>query len=247
MKIRSTKPAASQPNTPGKLVVHGYSYEHMEEAAYQLLPLLAERVADVETLEVARRIELQEEAMAGRLESLFDQAVEASLQATQPHDLEEQLDKYLADAHAIEEQAIQLLSKSPKLAGDAELAAAYAEHLEETEEHRRMLEARLEARGAKPSKLKDAALRVGALNWGAFFAAQPDTPAKLCAFAYAFEHLEIGGYELPRRVAGRARDTDTIQLAERILAQERAAAEKLQPLFAQALDASLREQRLPAR
>jgi ferritin-like metal-binding protein YciE len=239
--------AASQPDTPGKLVAHAYAYEHMEEAAYALLSLLAERVADAESLEVARRIGRQESDMASRLEGLFDQAAEASLRALGPHDLEDQLDKYLADAHALEEQAIQLLRKGTDLAGGAELASAYAEHLEESEEHRRLLEQRLEARGAKPSKLKDAALRVGALNWGAFFMAQPDTPGKLCAFAYAFEHLEIAGYELLRRVAERARDGATAQLAGGILAEERAAAVKLQSLFPQALDASLRDQRLPAR
>ena len=90
-------------------------------------------------------------------------------------------------------------------------------------------------------------MRLGALNWGAFFAAQPDTPAKLCGFAYAFEHLEIAAYELLRRVAERAGDTETAEMAERILDEERAAAEKLRSLFPQALDASLRDQRLPAR
>jgi ferritin-like metal-binding protein YciE len=239
--------AAAQPDTPGKLVAHAYSYEHMEEAAYELLSLLAERVADAESLEVARRVAGQERDMAARLEALFDPAVEASLRALGPHDLEDQLDKYLADAHALEEQAVQLLRKGSDLAGAAELSSAYEDHLEETEEHRRRVEQRLEARGAKPSKLKDAALRIGALNWDAFFTAQPDTPAKLCAFAYAFEHLEIAGYELLRRVAERARDGETAQLAQRILAEERGAATKLRSLFPRALDASLRDQRLPAR
>ncbi|MGE5617572.1 MAG: DUF892 family protein [Candidatus Woesearchaeota archaeon] len=239
--------AASQPDAPGKLIAHAYSYEHMEEGAYALLSLLAERLADAETLEVARRICRQEQDMASRLEALFDQAVDASLRAKGADDPAEELDKYLADAHALEEQAVQLLSKGPDLAGDAELASAYEEHLAETEEHRRLVEQRLAARGAKPSKLKDAALRAGALNWGAFFAAQPDTPAKLCGFAYAFEHLEIAGYELLRRVADRAGDPESAQTAERILAEERGAAEKLRSLFPQALDASLRDQRLPAR
>jgi ferritin-like metal-binding protein YciE len=239
--------AASQPDTPGKLVTHAYSYEHMEEAAYELLSMLAERVGDGDTLAVARRIASQEQEMERRLESLFDRAADAALRAVTPDDLGEQLNKYLADAHAIEEQAIQLLSKGPQLAGEEELAAAYAEHLEETQEHRRLVAERLGARGAAPSKLKDAALRLGALNWGAFFAAQPDTPAKLCGFAYAFEHLEIGGYELLRRVAERAGDRETVQMAERILGDERGAAAKLKSLFAQALDGSLREQQLPAR
>lgn len=239
--------AAAQPDTPGKLVAHAYSYEHMEEAAYALLGLLAERLAESDVLDTARRIERQEQEMAGRLEALFDPAVDASLRALEPEDLGEQLQKYLADAHAIEEQAAQLLSRSPKLAGDPQLSSTFEEHLNETNRHRRMVDDRLQALGAAPSRLKDAALRLGALNWGAFFAAQPDTPAKLAGFAYAFEHLEIASYELLRRVAERAADTETVALAERILSEERAAADKLRSLFPQALDAALRDLQLPAR
>jgi ferritin-like metal-binding protein YciE len=239
--------AASQPDTPGKLVAHAYSYEHMEEAAYELLGLLGERLADTDVVELAQRIGLQEQEMADRLQGLFDAAVEASLRMLEPDELGEQLDKYLGDAHAIEEQATELLRRSPKLAGDPELAAAYKEHLDETIVHQQMLDSRLRSRGANPSKLKDAALRLGALNWGAFFAAQPDTPAKLCAFVYAFEHLEIGSYELLRRVAERAGDAETVQVAERILAEERAAAERLSSLFPRALDSSLQALSLPAR
>src|SRR6266542_4820897 len=74
--------------------------------------------------------------------------------------------------------------------------------------------------GGSPSRLKDAAMRAGALNWGMFFQAQPDTPHKLAAFAYAFEHLEIAAYEQLKRVAARAGDEATVELADQILAQE---------------------------
>jgi ferritin-like metal-binding protein YciE len=209
--------------------------------------MLAERVADEETTAVAQRIERQEQAMGERLEALFDRAVDASLAKLEPRDVGEQLGKYLADAHAIEQQAVKLLSKGPELAGAAELAAAYEEHLVETEGHSRLVQERLQARGESPSRIKDAVLRVGALNFGAFFAAQPDTPAKLAAFAYAFEHLEIAGYELLRRVAQRAGDEVTVQVAQGILAEERAAAQRILSLLAQALDASLHAQELPTR
>jgi ferritin-like metal-binding protein YciE len=82
-------------------------------------------------------------------------------------------------------------------------------------------------------------LRLGALNWGLFFQAHPDTPGKLAAFAYAFEHLEIGGYEQLTRVALRADDGQTAALAERILAQERAAADTVSATFDQVAEASL--------
>jgi ferritin-like metal-binding protein YciE len=178
--------------------------------------------------------------MGERLATGFDRAVEASLRALDPDDLGEQLGKYLADAHAIEAQAVQLLEKGSELAGDPELARLYSEHLEETRGHERLVEQRLDARGGDPSSLKDAALRLGALNWGAFFRA-PDTPGKLAAFAYAFEHLEIAGYEELKRVAARVGDAETTAAADRILAEERAAAGKLAGAFGRAVEASLRE------
>jgi ferritin-like metal-binding protein YciE len=239
--------AKAQPDTPGKLVAHAFSYEHMEEAAYDLLGRVARRAGDNATVEAADLIEAQERAMGDRLADCFDLAVEAALRELDPDDLSQQLDKYLADAHAIEAQALVLLGKAPSLAGSPELASAYSSHLEETKEHERLVTARLDARGASPSRLKDAALSVGALNWGAFFGAQPDTPAKLAAFAYAFEHLEIAAYELLRRVAARVGDEETEHIADRILGEENAAAAHIRSLFDQALDASLAEQGVAAR
>jgi ferritin-like metal-binding protein YciE len=239
--------AKLQPDTPGKLVTHAFSYEHMELAAYDMLGRVADRAADAETAQVARRIGEQERAMAERVAGLFDRAVEASLRELSPDDLNDQLRKYLEDAHAIEAQAIQLLSKGPDLAGTSELAGAYEEHLAQSKEHQQLVDDRLQSYGARPSRLKDAALRLGALNWGMFFGAQPDTPGKLAAFSYAFEHLEIAAYELLRRVAGRAGDDQTQAMADTILGDERAAADKIHGAFESALDATLQAQGVAAR
>jgi ferritin-like metal-binding protein YciE len=239
--------AKAQPDTPGKLVAHAFSYEHMEEAAYDLLGRVARRAGDNATVEAAGLIEAQERAMGDRLAQCFDLAVDAALRELDPDDLSQQLDKYLADAHAIEAQALVLLGKAPGLAGSPELASAYSSHREETEGHQRLIAARLDARGSSPSRLKDAALSIGALNWGAFFGAQPDTPAKLAAFAYAFEHLEIAAYELLRRVAARVGDEETEHVADRIPGEENVAAAHVRSLFDQALDASLAEQGVAVR
>jgi ferritin-like metal-binding protein YciE len=233
--------ARFQPDSPGKLAAHAYSYEHMELAAYDLLGRLAERAQDSETALMAHMIEQDERKMAERIATRFDGAVEAALRELDVDDVGEQLNKYLADAHAIEQQAIQLLKKGPKLAGVKELGSAYEEHLAETQRHSELVEERLKDRGASRSLLKDSVLRLGALNWGMFFQAQVDTPAKLAGFSYAFEHLEIAGYELLKRVAARAGDEQTIATAEQILLQERAAAGRIQSLFDPALEASLHE------
>ena len=233
--------ARFQPDTPGKLAAHAYSYERMELAAYELLARLAERAGDSETVLTARMIEQEERAMADRLATLFDRAMEGSLRELETDDVGKQLDKYLADAHSIEGQAAKLLQRAPKMAGAEELATAFEEHLEETERHAELVEERLRARGSNPSALKDAALRLGALNLGMFLKAQTDTPAKLAAFAYAFEHLEVAAYELLKRVAARAGDEETVSMADEILFDERAAAARVQSLFDHALEASLQE------
>ncbi len=128
----------------------------------------AERARDSETALTARMIEKDERAMAERLALSFDRAVDASLRELERDDIGEQLSKYLADAHAIEQQATKLLEKAPKLAGADELAHAFEEHLKETHHHSDLVEARLAARGSGRSALKDAALRLGALNLGMF-------------------------------------------------------------------------------
>jgi ferritin-like metal-binding protein YciE len=231
--------AKSQPDTPGKLVTHAYSYEHMELAAYELLSRVAERAHDEETASLAKDIAEQESAMASRLSDNWDRAVEASLAAAGEGDVGKQLDRYLTDAHAIESQALQMLTKAVDIGGDPQLVRDYEEHREETEGHQRTIERRLEARGASPNAVKDAAMRLGAINWGAFFQFQPDTPAKLAGFSYAFEHLEIGAYEQLRWVAERAGDEATAGAVESILREERHAAETLWSGFDRALDASL--------
>jgi ferritin-like metal-binding protein YciE len=231
--------AKVQPDTPGKLQAHALSYEGLEYASYHLLRRVAERAGDEEVVAIAERIAGEEQAMIERLRDGVDRSAEASLRAVGRDDVQEQLRKYLADAHALEEQAIALLERGPKLAGSERVAAVYADHLAETRDHAELVAARLSALGGDPSSLKDAALRLGALNWGAFFQAHPDTPGKLAAFAFAFEHLEMGGYEQLRVVAAKAEDADTVSLAERILEDERTAARRIEGVFDEAAAASL--------
>jgi ferritin-like metal-binding protein YciE len=232
--------AKFNPDSPGKLAAHAHSYEAMEEAAYEYLWRVAERAGDDETARIAKGILEQEKTMKGRIYEHFDATVEASLQEKGADDMTEELVKYLADAHAIEAQAIQMLEAAPKIVGDVpELEKLFSDHLAETRAQQEIVKARLDAHDSKPNKLQDAAMRLGALNLGGFFKAQPDTPAKLAGFAYAFEHLEIAGYEELKRVAARAGDEETVRVAERIIGEERAAANSIAANWEIALQASL--------
>ncbi|HEU4973940.1 MAG TPA: DUF892 family protein [Baekduia sp.] len=232
--------ARSQPDTPGKLTAHAYSYEALEQASYELLLRVARRAGDETTAAMAQEILADEYAMADRLAERFDAAAAASLHDEDDREaLREQLQSYLADVHALENQSIGLLEHGQKIAGDPELAALYEQHLQQTRDQQRLVAEHLEAIGGSPSRLKDAAMRIGALNWGGFFQGHPDTPGKLAAFAYAFEHLEIAGYELLKRVAARAGDPKTVELADRILVEERATAQRIKDTFDRAAEASL--------
>lgn len=219
--------AASQPDTPGKLTMHAYSYEHMELAAYELLRRLAERAGDEATAAMAADIAAEEGLMAERLAHNFDTAVEASLASIARDDLDQVLLSYLRDAHALEGQAIELLESGAERVDDEQLERVFREHLRQTRRHRELVESLLEERGGEPSTAKDTALKAGGLNLSAFFGAQPDSTTKLAGFAFAFEHLEVAAYELLQRVAARAGAEDVVAVAAEILTEERAAAERV--------------------
>jgi ferritin-like metal-binding protein YciE len=234
--------ARVNPDTPGKLAAHAYSYEHMELAAYELLRRIADRADDTAVSGMASQIGAQERAMADRIAGRWDEVVGAALEAKGAEDVAKDVVKYLRDAHALEAQALQLLETGPQIAGFDALAEVFHEHLEQTREHQRLVDERLEALGSGPSRFQAGALRVGALNLGTFFRAQPDTPAKLAGFAYAFEALEVASYELLGRTATRAGDELTAATAQRILAEERAAAERVAGTWDAATEAALSAQ-----
>jgi ferritin-like metal-binding protein YciE len=238
--------ARVNPDSPGKLAFHAHSYEHMELAAYELLRRFAERAGDDAVAGMARTIGMQERAMADRIAARWDAAVDAALREKGAEDIERELVKYLRDAHALEGQAAQMLEAGPVLAGFDALRQVFTDHLPETREHQRLVDERLEAHGAGPSRFQAAGMRVQALNLAAFFGVQPDTPAKLAGFAYAFEALEVGGYELLARVARRAGDEETAQMAQRILVEELQARDRVAGTWDAAVDAALAAQGVSA-
>ena len=123
---------------------------------------------------------------------------------------EEKLVSHLTDVHSIEEQALTQMRQAPKIAGAEGLAKLFGDHLVETEDQERRVRARLEAHGGDPSTTKDLAGKLGGAGMLFFAASQPDTPGKLTAHAFSYEHLELAAYELLKRTAELAGDEETV-------------------------------------
>ena len=158
---------------------------------------------------------------------------------------QEQLISYIEDAHALEQHVKVALAAMIKTAPDVpELQDPLRHHAEETEEHLARLEARLAAYGKSPSKVKDAGMMFGATGLGMLNILRKDTAGKVARDGYTAEHLEIASYQLLERVARRAGDEETAEVARRNRADEEAMAKKIDESWDLALDMSFEQEGL---
>src|SRR5436190_978313 len=153
--------------------------------------------------------------------------------------IDQQLTKYLTDAHAIEEQALVQLRRAPEMAADEGLASAFREHLIETEGQERRVRKVLDDRGAEPSTVKDLAGKATGVGFALFAKLQPDTPGKLAAHAYSYEHLELALYELLAGVGERSGAPEVAAAARQIGDEERRMAGRIASRFDAAVEASI--------
>jgi ferritin-like metal-binding protein YciE len=160
--------------------------------------------------------------------------------------LEEQLIKYLEDAHALEQHVDKQLDRMIATTDDAQMQEHLRHHKDETRRHVELLEGRLRAHGATPSRLKDAGMIFGALGKGLIDKVRSDNAGKNARDGYFAEHMEIAAYELLERVAVRANDEDTADVARRNRADEQAMASKIADSWDRVVELSLREEGVTA-
>ncbi|GAA5481901.1 DUF892 family protein [Haloferula sargassicola] len=230
--------AKMQSETPGRLLVHSYSYEAMEWAGYQALKHLAQLNADEETASLARAIGSEEKVMLDRLGGRFSTVEEDAHGETPAEDLPDHVRTHLAEAHALLKQSATLLDQGTE-SSRSELAGTYRRGAELTQAELKGIERRLEELGSSPSVMEDAAMKLGGLNWSAFFHSQTDTPMKLLCFAFAVEHLVIGALELLQRTAQRAEDHVTATLCEHLITEKRQLAESLRSGIGASVEATV--------
>jgi hypothetical protein len=68
------------PDTPVKLAMHFYAFEHLEIATYEFLIKLAEEAGDKDTIETAKKILEQEQQAAEKVHESFDRSAELTLE-----------------------------------------------------------------------------------------------------------------------------------------------------------------------
>jgi ferritin-like metal-binding protein YciE len=136
---------------------------------------------------------------------------------------------WLRDAHAMEEQAEQMLSATAsRIQHYPVLKAKLESHLAETRRQGQLIRGCIERRGGDTSTLKDLAGKVTAMAQGLSGLFVSDEIVKAAMASYTFEHFEIASY---RTLIGAARalgDTETARVCEEILVEEEAMAAWLQ-------------------
>jgi ferritin-like metal-binding protein YciE len=157
------------------------------------------------------------------------------------NDLREKLIDYLQDAHAMEQNVLRLLDSMISTTTDQETVARLKQHRGESEGHEQLIRGRLEAHGAAPSAVAEATAVFGALLKGAGDQVRPDKPAKNAKDGYVTEHLEIASYELLERLATRAGDPETAQVARTIRQDEEAMARWIAERWDKFVDLTLAE------
>jgi len=157
----------------------------------------------------------------------------------------EQLIKHIDEAHSMEQNVLRMLDGMISSTDDPGILQELEHHKIETEGHAQRMRERLEAHGASPSTVKQAAGILGALAKLPLDIVRGERAGRNARDAYATEHMEIASYELLRRVAQRAGDTETAAACDEILAQERVMAETIAANWDTFVELSLRENGVP--
>jgi ferritin-like metal-binding protein YciE len=134
---------------------------------------------------------------------------------------DDRLDQWLRDAHAMEQQAEQMLSaQAERIESYPMLKNRLQQHVEETRSQRDRLHACMERRGVSASGMKDLMGKATAMVHGLGSAMAGDEVMKGVLTNYAFEHFEIASYRILIAAAEAVGDTQTAQVCETILREE---------------------------
>lgn len=153
---------------------------------------------------------------------------------------------WLRDAHAMEQQAEQMLKgQASRIENYPELKVRIEQHIVETQTQRDLLETCISRLGGSPSALKDLAGKFMAFGQAAGGVMMSDEVVKGAMAGYVFEHLEIASYTILIAAAEAAGDMETKRICEQILPQEQAMADWLREHLPQITHAFVRRSEAP--
>lgn len=141
---------------------------------------------------------------------------------------QENLLDWLRDAHAMEQQAENMLkAQSKRLEHYPELKARIDQHIEETLGQQKLIDECLSRLGGSSSTIKDMTGKIMAFGQAAGGSLMSDEVVKGAMAGYVFENVEIATYTVLIAAAQAAGDVETQAACEQILPQEIAMAEWL--------------------
>lgn len=153
---------------------------------------------------------------------------------------------WLKDAHAMEQQAEQMLSaQASRLENYPKLRTRIQQHLEETRGQQQLLETALRNLGSEPSTLKDLGGKLMAFGQAVGGMAVSDEVIKGAMAGYVFENVEIAAYTVLIEAAKVAGEVEAQKACEKILPQEIAMAEWLKEHLVELTHAFLERSEAP--
>ena len=138
--------------------------------------------------------------------------------------LEQKVVRYVKDAHAMEQNVRRMLDSMIATTSDEEIRKHLEHHKEETQRHEQRLQQRLQEMGEDTSSMRDIPAVLGAMVKAVGDQVRIDKPGKNARDGFVTENMEIASYELLERLARRAGDEQTAQLASEIREEEEAMA-----------------------
>jgi ferritin-like metal-binding protein YciE len=160
--------------------------------------------------------------------------------------LKDQLVKHIDEALAMEQSVLRMLDGMISTTEDEEIRSELRHHKLETEQHAERLEKRLAAHEASPSTAREAAGVMNALMKGVVDKVRNEKAGRNARDGYATEHLEIASYQLLERVAQKAGDEETAEVARQNRKDEEAMAKKIEANWDKFAELSLQEAGVPA-
>jgi ferritin-like metal-binding protein YciE len=158
--------------------------------------------------------------------------------------LNKKLVEYVQNVHAMEQNVLLMLDSMIVTTRDEEIVEMLRQHKAETRRQERLLHERLKALGGfgLMSAGKDIAAIAAAQAKGVTDLWRTDKAVRNARDAFVTEHLEIAAYELLERLAERAGDPETAEVARTNRTEEEAMAERIASNWDRFLDLALSEE-----